>query len=120
VNKKAAPDVHVPQIVVTYLGRISAGIMLMGGLLVWRIVELSSSSAVATDAAVVALVSAFIGYGGGALSALGAILASTRGSTPTPVAVVNPPSDPVNTSEATAGVNPVVDIHPDAPETSDL
>lgn len=89
-------DVHVPRIVVTYLGRISAGAMLIGGFLVWRIIETTATSKTAADAAVIGLVMAFLGFGTGGMTALGAILASTRsGNEPTPVKVENEPADPV-------------------------
>lgn len=88
------PDIHVPAIVVTYLGRISAGAMLIGGFLVWRIIETSAGSKTAADAAVIGLVMAFLGFGTGGMTALGAILASTGKSSATEPA--GTPGDPVN------------------------
>lgn len=86
-------DVHVPAIVVTYLGRISAGAMLIGGFLVWRIIETSAGSKTAADAAVIGLVMAFLGFGTGGMTALGAILASTGKGSAQPAGTV---ADPVN------------------------
>lgn len=107
-------DIHVPYIVVTYLGRISAGAMLIGGFLTWRVVETSSGSDVAVDAAVVGLVTAFIGFGSGGVSALGAILASTRSST---VASPGEPGAPPIAVEGVPGGQPVPVADADAVPT---
>lgn len=73
------------------------------------------------DPSTVALVAGVSTLAGSALGALGSILASTSPKgTPTPVTVENKPSDPLPTQDVTAGQNPTVDIHPDAPEASDL
>lgn len=68
------------------------------------------------DPSTVALVSGVSTLAGAAMGALGSILASTGKNSPQPVVVENPPSDPVQTTEA--AVTPVPD--PAAPAASDL
>lgn len=87
----------------------------------------------AIDSAAVALIGQMASIATLAIGALGAMLSSTSpkppppptvtdatGGASTPVTVVNTPVDPIPTTEATAGVNPAVTVHPDTPEASDL
>lgn len=58
---------------------------------------------------------------GGLLGRLTTTRQPEANDAPAPVNVVNPPADPIPTTEATTGNLPAtVDIHPDAPATSDL
>lgn len=113
-------DNKVALTVVRFLGLGAIVGLAVTGFLVYRALDYEGDPAtVALIGSVSSLASLFAG-------SLASILASTRGSSPTPVTVENPPSAPVPTTEApatadvTAGVNPVVTLHPDAPAESDL
>ena len=109
--------------VIRFLG--SAAIL--GLLGVVFLVFQTTQSANQIDPSTVALVAGVSTLAGSALGALGSILASTKGAAPQPVSVVNSPADPIPTTDSgvTADITanpapPIVDIHPDAPEESNL
>lgn len=102
--------------VVRFLGCIALTALAGVIFLVWRATESPNE----IDPSTVALVAGVSTLAGSALGALGSILASTGKGAPQPVVVENKPSDPIPTQDATAGTNPVVTVHADAPEGSDL
>lgn len=106
------PTVHdkVALRVITFLG--VALVLAVAGVI--ALVHESIRSANEIDPSTVALVAGVSTLAGTALGVLGSILVRTP-QAPQQVEVTNPPSNPVQTTDA-----PVVDIHPDAPESSDL
>lgn len=113
------PQVHdkVALRVILFLG---CGMLLgLAGVIVLVHESIQSQSEI--DPSTVALVSGVSTLVGMGFGALGSILGRpANAGPPQPVVVENPPSNPVNTADATAGVNGVVDIHPNAPASSDL
>jgi hypothetical protein len=101
--------------VVTFLGFASVIGILSAGALAYTALRYEGNSNAAVVIAVVGnLASA-------AVASLGSILASTGKAAPQPVNVVNPPTDPIPTADITATTTPAtVEVHPDAPATSDL
>jgi hypothetical protein len=119
---KKQREPHVPQSVVSYLGRIAWTATAISGFLVWRLIETTAGADTTADAAVVGVLVAFIAVATGGTATLGAILASTRnGATPTPVTVENTPSDPVPTEPQGGTVTPapVAEVAAEIPVQTD-
>lgn len=112
----AAVHDRVALTVIRFLGSAAITGLLGVVFLVYQATQSSNQ----IDPSTVALVAGVSTLAGSALGALGSILASTRGSAPQPVTVEQPANNPIPTTDATAGTNATVDIHPDAPEGSDL
>lgn len=92
MNRRAR---DLPFTVVTFLGSVGVLALLLDGALTYRTIE-SYSPEHGLDPAIVGLIGGITSIATGALSALGAILATTgRSSQPTPVVVTNEPADPV-------------------------
>lgn len=93
--------------------------MLLGLAGVILLVHESIQSSNEIDPSTVALVSGVSTLVGMGFGALGAILGRPS-TTSEPVPVTTQPGDVLATSDVTAGINPTVTIHPDAPAESDL
>lgn len=89
----------LPELVVRWLGRVAV----VGGVEVTLLIILALTQPGKVDAAIIGVIAGCLQLPSMAIGALGAILASTRAPSPTdpptPVNVVNPPADPVPTSD---------------------
>lgn len=87
----------VAELVVKALGRISITGLLVGG----SLVALALVQPGKVDAVIIGVIGTLLSISSAAAGALGAILAMTRSAAdpPQPVTVVNPPADPVVTTD---------------------
>lgn len=90
----------VAELVVKALGRISITGLLVGG----SLVALALVQPGKVDAVIIGVIGTLLSISSAAAGALGAILAMTRSAAdpPQPVTVVNPPADPVVTTDVEA------------------